>query len=135
MSASYYNWRWFRRTHRAETLPVRIKPILMRLPWPVWKRLVYPVWLRWYRWRMDATWLWKSGPYDPGDVVYWRGVKLICCHDHYCGSQADHPWDPGHFWPDWKQAAMWEPARPWDRFLLRLVGDPRGVPEQGNASG
>jgi hypothetical protein len=105
-------------------MPVRVKPTLMRLPWRVWKHAVYPFWLRWYKWRLRLP-LWQSGGYKPGDVTWWRGVKLVCCHRHFAGENADHPWDPGAGWPEWRAAAMWEPARRRDRALLRLVGDRR----------
>jgi hypothetical protein len=111
--------------HAAETLPVRIKPFLMRAYQPVWKHVLYPPWLRWYRWRIDARWLWRYGSYEAGDVVWWRGVRLVCCHSHYAGPHADHPWDPGVCWPACKRNAMWEPKTPRDRLLLRFIGDPR----------
>lgn len=112
---------------RARTLgnlPMAAKGPLMRLPVPVWQRLVYPLWVRWYRW-WNTLPLWREGAYKPGDVTYWRGVKLICCTRHYAGSAAEHPWDPGAGWPEVRAAVLWEPAQPRDRFLLRLVGDQR----------
>jgi hypothetical protein len=107
--------------------PVRVKPLLMALPWPVWKRLVYPLWLRWYE-RALASGRWKTGSYDAGQTTRWRGVRLVCCTGHFVGDQAEHPWDPGWGWPSWKANALWEPARKRDRLLLRLVGDPRRRP-------
>jgi hypothetical protein len=115
-----------RSRHTAQGLPLRVKPILMdALPWPVWKRVVYPVWLRWYeRWCDNAN-IWKYGSFKAGDRVRWRGVRLVCCTDHYVGDAAEHPWDPGWGWAAWKANVLWEPATARDRLLLRLVGDPR----------
>jgi hypothetical protein len=110
--------------NRAVVLPVRVKPTLMRLPWPIWKRAVYPLWLRWYKLWLRLP-LWQEGAWKPGDTAYWRGVRLVCCQGHYAGPAADHPWDPGAGWSEWKAAAMWEPARRRDRTLLSIVGDPR----------
>jgi hypothetical protein len=105
-------------------LPMIAKGPLMRLPVPVWRRFVYPLWLRWHRaWQKLP--LWREGSYEPGDAIYWRGVKLICCTGHFVGYAAEHPWDPGAGWPEWRAAVLWEPARARDRFLLRLVGDKR----------
>lgn len=112
---------------QAEGLPSRVKPTLMRLPWRVWKRLVYPLWLRWYKWHLRSR-LWQDGPYELGDVCYWRGVKLVCGLKHFCGSYAEHPWDPGAGWPEHGAAMLWEPMRRRDRFLLALVGDKRKRP-------
>jgi hypothetical protein len=65
------------------------------------------------------------GLYRVGDVAFWRGVKLVCCTEHFCGEKAEHPWDPGCGWPEPRAAALWEPARARDRLLLRAVGDRR----------
>ncbi len=105
-------------------LPMMAKGPLMRLPVPVWRRLIYPIWVRWFRWWSKLP-LWQEGSYSPGQVVYWRGVKLICCTAHYAGSAAEHPWDPGAGWAEDRASWLWEPARPRDRFLLSLVGDKR----------
>ena len=113
--------------HAAKGVAVRIKPTLMRLPWPVWKRLVYPIWLRWYR-LAQRSGAWGLGSYKLGDHCYWRGVRLVCCTAHYCGDAADHPWDPGHGWSAERANALWEPATRRDRLLLALVGDPRRSP-------
>lgn len=108
----------------AKGWPARAKPVLMALPWPIWQRVVYPLWLRWYEWWMTSA-SWREGVYEPGASCRWRGVKLICCTSHYAGIAATHPWDPGWGWTRQDANALWEPARPFDRFLLRLVGDPR----------
>jgi len=105
-------------------LPMTAKGPLMRLPQPLWKRLVYPAWKRWY-WAWQRLPLWREGSYELGQAIYWRGVRLICCTAHYAGHAALHPWDPGAGWPPERANALWEPARPKDRALLRLVGDPR----------
>ena len=66
-------------------------------------------------WRVPA-------PYDPGDVVQWNGLRLVCTREHYAGEYAVHPWDPGDGWSERARATLWRPARWWERGLsLRLV--------------
>lgn len=121
--------------HGAEGLPVRVKPLLMGMPWPLWKRVVYPLWRRWYqRWLTNPR-VWRYGDYKPGDQVRWRGVRLVCCTDHYVGHAADHPWDPAWGWPAWRANALWEPARAIDRLLLRVIGDPRRAAPSSTTNG
>jgi hypothetical protein len=101
-----------------------IKRALMRLPRPVYRHVAFPLWLRAVdRWQASSAW--KFGSYGVGDRVWWRGVRLICCTEHYAGMAADHPWDPGHGWPAERANALWEPKGARDRVLLQIIGDPR----------
>lgn len=112
-----------------------VKRALMdHLPRPVYKRIAYPLWLRWYDRRRSSD-VWQEGSYKLGDHARWRGVRLICCTEHYAGAQADHPWDPGWGWPAARASALWEPATARDRLVLRLVGDPRRTEAQERGTG
>lgn len=64
---------------------------------------------------------WQEGGWDAGDIVRWRGVRLICTTGHYAGDKAEHPWDPGWGWPAQIAATLWRPLGWRDRLLLRIV--------------
>lgn len=118
-----FSKRWSSAPHTMGHWPINVKPHLMDLPQPLW-HLIYPLWRRWY-WAWMKLPLWQTGSYKLGQAVYWRGVRLICCTEHFAGHMADHPWDPGAGWPAARANALWEPATPFNRWLLSIVGDPR----------
>jgi hypothetical protein len=97
---------------------------------------LYHVWHRYWRLRHGrlspghapkgepgGRWGWHW--WKPGDRCHWRGVRLVCCTDHYAGDSAEHPWDPGWGWSEAMAAQLWRPMALRDRILLRIVA--RGV--------
>jgi len=69
---------------------------------------------------MSATFrdAWRDTPkwrtprwYHIGDRVRFAGMLLRCGVDHYCGTEAVHPWDPGWGWGD-GAALIWTVLTP-----------------------
>lgn len=46
--------------------------------------------------------------YRYGRRVKWRGVKLECRHDHYCGHAASDPFDPFWGWSTEAARKTWQ---------------------------